>query len=263
MSIHLGEIVQKEVELKRLTYREFGSLIHRNEKTIPDIFARASMSTDLLLNICEALKTDLLAEFYKEEPLQSLRNDEVYKLNIRIQSDIELIEKMNLANLQIEKELSLALDLNNALKHIVSLLNGKCEKQIKRTVKMKDKNIRIAIADDHKLIREALKTICILHGLEVVIEASNGQSLIDKVEFSAILPHVCIVDGSMPIMDGAEAIEKIKSRWDSIKIIGYSSDNINKDIMLEKGADVFLPKSCDSNQLVASIREVCANSVIK
>ena len=38
MAIHIGELIQKEVELKRLTYKEFGALIHRNEKTIPDIY---------------------------------------------------------------------------------------------------------------------------------------------------------------------------------------------------------------------------------
>jgi plasmid maintenance system antidote protein VapI len=75
MSIHIGNLIQKEVERKRLTYKEFGALIHRNEKTIPDIYDRASMSTDLLLTISKALNTDFFAVFYSEEPLKSLRND--------------------------------------------------------------------------------------------------------------------------------------------------------------------------------------------
>ena len=50
MPIHIGSLIQQEVERKRLTYKEFGALIHRNEKTVPDIYDRESMSTDLLLN---------------------------------------------------------------------------------------------------------------------------------------------------------------------------------------------------------------------
>ena len=64
MAIHIGDIIRKEVELKRLTYKEFGALVHRNEKTIPDIYDRASMSTDLLLTISEALKKDFLSLYY-------------------------------------------------------------------------------------------------------------------------------------------------------------------------------------------------------
>ncbi|MCS3799480.1 hypothetical protein [Niastella sp. OAS944] len=44
MAIHIGDIIRKEVEAKRLTYKEFGVLIHRNEKTISDIYDRATMS---------------------------------------------------------------------------------------------------------------------------------------------------------------------------------------------------------------------------
>ena len=63
MPIHIGNLIQREVERKRLTYKEFGALIHKNEKTIPDIYDRESMSTELLMTISEALKIDFFSLF--------------------------------------------------------------------------------------------------------------------------------------------------------------------------------------------------------
>lgn len=84
MAIHIGELIRKEVESRRLTYKEFGALIHRNEKTIPDIYDRASMSTDLLITISAALRKDFLNIYYTEEPMRSLREDEVAKLQYQV-----------------------------------------------------------------------------------------------------------------------------------------------------------------------------------
>src|SRR5687767_6746860 len=120
MAIHIGELIQKEVESKRLTYKEFGALIHRNEKTIPDIYDRASMSIDLLITICAALKKDFLSIFYTEEPLKSLRNDEVALLNDQILSCSEQIQRLTEENKLLQKELALTQDLSKAQKDIIS-----------------------------------------------------------------------------------------------------------------------------------------------
>lgn len=113
MSIHIGKLVQKEVELQRLTHKEFGALIHRNEKTIPDIYDRASMSIDLLVTISVALQKDFLQVYYTDESMKRLRNDEVAHLNIQIQ---KLTEEMKL----LQKELALIRDINEAQKEIIA-----------------------------------------------------------------------------------------------------------------------------------------------
>lgn len=118
--IHLGEMIQAEVERKRLTYKEFGALIHRNEKTIPDIYDRASMATDLLLTICGALKKDFLGLYYTEEPLKSLRNDEVAHLNNQIQKLTEQIQKITEVNHLLQKELTLTQELVKSLKDTIA-----------------------------------------------------------------------------------------------------------------------------------------------
>lgn len=110
--IHIGRIIQKQVQDLRLSYKDFGSLIHKNEKTVPNIFGRSTMSVDLLITISAALKTDLLKFFYNEEPMKSLREDEVAQLNEERQ---KLIEEIN----HLKRELTLTQDLREAQKEII------------------------------------------------------------------------------------------------------------------------------------------------
>jgi hypothetical protein len=120
MAIHIGELIQKEVESKRLTYKEFGALIHRNEKTIPDIYDRASMSIDLLITISAALKKDFLKVYYTEEPLRSLRDDDVAHSSTQVQVLSAQIQKLTEENKLLQIELSFTRDLNEAQKEIIS-----------------------------------------------------------------------------------------------------------------------------------------------
>lgn len=147
MAIHIGELIQKEVESKRLTYKEFGALIHRNEKTIPDIYDRASMSIDLLITISAALKKDFLNFFYTEEPLKSLRNDEVAHLNLQIQKNSEQIQKLSEENKLLQKELTLTQDLNKAQKEIIYFAKEQIEDYKSRLKECLDKMVTKAAED--------------------------------------------------------------------------------------------------------------------
>ena len=92
MPIHIGSLIRKEVARKRLTYKEFGALIHRNEKTIPDIFERASMSTDLLIIISLAQYIDFVSVYYNEEPLKNIRSDEGTRQIHKLAEEIRLLQ---------------------------------------------------------------------------------------------------------------------------------------------------------------------------
>lgn len=127
MAIHIGELIQKEVELQKLTYKEFGALIHRNEKTIPDIYDRASMSIDLLITISAALKKDFLNVYYTEEPLKSLWNDEMARLNAQMEILDGLLQKHTEENISLQKELALTKELNEAQKDIISFAKAQIE----------------------------------------------------------------------------------------------------------------------------------------
>lgn len=113
--IHIGEIIKSEVESRRFTQKQFGTLINKNEKTVPDIYDRPSVSTDLLLTICEALGKDLFSVYYNEDPLKRLRQDEVSKLKGQIQN---LNEEIN----RLKRELELSQSLADARKETIFIL---------------------------------------------------------------------------------------------------------------------------------------------
>ena len=92
MSIHIGEIIKTHVESLKVTQKEFGALIYKHEKTVPDIFERATMSIDLLIIISKGLEKDFLNVFYTEEPMKSLREDEITRLESRIKTLTEKTE---------------------------------------------------------------------------------------------------------------------------------------------------------------------------
>jgi hypothetical protein len=100
MPLHIGKIIQKEVENKRLTPKEFGALINKDEKTVPDIYACATIPIDLLITISTVLNKDFIAILYGEEPMKSLRKDEISTLAFQI-------EKIAEENERLEKELAL------------------------------------------------------------------------------------------------------------------------------------------------------------
>lgn len=102
-------------------------LFHRNEKTIPDIYDRGSMALYLLITICGALKKDFLKEYYTEEPLKSLRNDEIAQLTDQIQKTSNQLQKLTDENKFLHRELALRDELNKAQQEIISFLKGQVE----------------------------------------------------------------------------------------------------------------------------------------
>jgi transcriptional regulator with XRE-family HTH domain len=138
MPVHIGKIIQTEVENKRLTQKEFGALINKHEKTVPDIYARASMSIDLLITISEALNKDFLNIFYDEDPMKSLRNDEIEKLNLQIQN-------ISAENKRLQRELALIYNLAEAQKETISFAKEQIEQYKLRLTELP----KIAKSDDN------------------------------------------------------------------------------------------------------------------
>ena len=118
------------------------------------------------------------------------------------------------------------------------------------------KQITIAIADDHYAVREALKMQLKEFGFDVILEGDDGEILIDNIKNSSIKPDLCIIDGNMPVMDGPQTVEVIKLMWPKIKLLGFSFNSDNRELMMEKGADAFLLKSCAPEQLRKAIKHL-------
>ena len=79
--------------------------------------------------------------------------------------------------------------------------------------------IKIALADDHQLIRKGLRLLFESFGkFEIIFEASNGQELITWLDSVPAKPDIVVIDVGMPLMDGFETASVINNTF--VTIIG-------------------------------------------
>src|SRR5512135_256038 len=103
--------------------------------------------------------------------------------------------------------------------------------------------IRILISDDHKIVRDGLKTLIEkAAGMEVIAEADSGLKTVQLAE--KLNPNIVIMDVSMPDMNGIEATRKIVQETPGVRVIGLSMHSDRKYVlgMLEAGASGYLLK---------------------
>jgi len=117
-------------------------------------------------------------------------------------------------------------------------------------------NIKIAIADDHPELREALTALLTTLGYDVIVTAENGKELLECIERSEQLPDICIVDVVMPVMDGYDTVKELKKRWPSMKVLAFSfrKEKWAGKGMAREGADIYLQKDAHPQILHAELQ---------
>ena len=118
-------------------------------------------------------------------------------------------------------------------------------------------SIRILLAEDQFLIREALKDLIEREpDFEVVAEADDGR---DAVQLAGeTRPDVVIMDISMPHLNGVEATRRIRNKVPGVKVIALTmhTDRLFVSEMLRSGASGFLVKHGSFEELVTAVRSV-------
>lgn len=117
--------------------------------------------------------------------------------------------------------------------------------------------IRVAIADDHALVREGLRRM--LAGsdvINVIGEASNGAEAVNLVQ--EMEPDVLLLDITMPVKDGIEATTEITGLTVKTKILILSmhSDEQYALRTLRAGASGFISKGARLEELIKAITDV-------
>ena len=123
-------------------------------------------------------------------------------------------------------------------------------------------SIKILLADDHKIIREGLRSLLENEpDMEVVAEAENGRKTIQLVR--ELIPDVVIMDVTMPDLNGIEATRGIVSEQPDVKVIALSIHHHEQFIsgMFTAGASGYLLKDCSVEELTGGIRAVCKGEV--
>ncbi|HEY0039572.1 MAG TPA: response regulator transcription factor [Flavisolibacter sp.] len=117
--------------------------------------------------------------------------------------------------------------------------------------------VRLAIVDDHEMIRQTWKMILQRNDrIEVIAECASGLEAIECAQKDA--PDVMLMDINMPLMNGFEATEKISQQFPEIKIIGISINNQPSYArsMMQLGAKGYVTKNSDSTEMLEAIFSV-------
>ena len=115
---------------------------------------------------------------------------------------------------------------------------------------------RLAIADDHALFRRGIMNIIGQHpDIEFVLEATNGQELIDALEIQMPNIDVVLMDLQMPVMDGIKATEILKIKYPNLKIVVLSMHDEDHFVthLMEVGANAYLLKDSDPEEVERAI----------
>lgn len=119
--------------------------------------------------------------------------------------------------------------------------------------------IKIVIADDHRLVREAWRLLLSRDPrLDVIAVCENGHRV---VEASRILqPEVILMDINMEPMNGIEATRKIREFSTDIRIIGISvhTDLAYVNGLMQAGANGYVTKNSSGDEMIAAILQVMA-----
>jgi DNA-binding NarL/FixJ family response regulator len=121
------------------------------------------------------------------------------------------------------------------------------------------KRIRLLIADDHSLVRSAIKALLETEpSITVVAEAADGTEAWTKItEFQ---PDVALVDVEMPRTNGIELTQRITTSCLNTRVVAltaYEDDRHVRD-SLAAGAVGYVPKSAAATELRSAIHAVVA-----
>ncbi len=118
-------------------------------------------------------------------------------------------------------------------------------------------NIKILLADDHKIVRDGIKLMLESQpGIEVVAEVSNGKEALEILNDTLI--DLVVMDINMPEMDGITATKEIKEKYNNIKVLALtmSNDDLHIRQMIQAGASGYIMKSAGRNELKDAIMTI-------
>jgi DNA-binding NarL/FixJ family response regulator len=123
--------------------------------------------------------------------------------------------------------------------------------------------IKVAIADDHSLVRQGLRRyLDMADGIEVVGEASNGKELLDLVTKEQ--PDIALIDIRMPEMDGLEAAREIRDNHGTVGVIMLTAYDDRQFVVeaVRAGARGYVLKARDAEHLIQTVRLVAGGNMV-
>ena len=117
--------------------------------------------------------------------------------------------------------------------------------------------IRIAIIDDHRMLRESLRAAFAREpDLQIVGDAATGADALRLV--AKLKPDVVLLDIRLPDMSGIDVARELHARHPSVKVIAVTAHDDKQFVreMLKSGAAGYVSKAASTTHLTAAIRAV-------
>ena len=118
-------------------------------------------------------------------------------------------------------------------------------------------SIRVMLADDHILMRQGIRQLLEFDDfIEIVGEVSNGEQCIDMMH--KVKPHVLLLDINMPVKNGIEVLQEIRSKKLDVKVLILTVHN-EIDYLLKAmdfGVNGYILKESDFSELKKAIDTV-------
>jgi DNA-binding NarL/FixJ family response regulator len=114
--------------------------------------------------------------------------------------------------------------------------------------------VRVLLADDQALFREALATLLGARPeVQVVGEAGNGAEALDRA--AALGPDVVLMDLHMPVLDGVAATRRLRAEQPGVRVLALTTFDDDEDVFaaLRAGAVGYLLKDVSSERLVEAL----------
>ena len=111
---------------------------------------------------------------------------------------------------------------------------------------------RILLVDDHPQLLNFIRLGLKLKGYEVVT-AVSGQNALEAVRSNGL--DIMLLDIRLPDIDGFQVLRELR-KFSALPVIAYSATPEYNDIALKSGADLFMAKPFDMDQLVEKISQL-------
>jgi two-component system response regulator DegU len=114
--------------------------------------------------------------------------------------------------------------------------------------------IRVVLIDDHRMLREGLRSSLEEFGIDVVAEASDGDEGARVV--LDLRPDVTLMDVTMPVLGGIEATRRIRDSWPDAQVVILTM-HADQDVVadaIRAGACGYLTKDCSTDEVVHALR---------
>ena len=121
----------------------------------------------------------------------------------------------------------------------------------------------LVLADDHPMMRRALRQLIELESdLVVVGEANNGLEACALVEH--LQPDLVVLDNNMPELNGVEALKRLREQGYTGRILLFTVSDAEQDVRdaMRFGANGYLLKDMEPELLIDRLRDVLAGSLV-